>query len=83
MNFGEAIELLKQGKKLAMAGWNSKGLWIELQVPDEHSKMTRPYIYMVCPRGSTNHFGEQKNDFERVPWLPSITDILSDNWKEV
>jgi hypothetical protein len=83
MNFGEALEVLKSGKKLAMGGWNGKGLWIELQFPDQHSKMTRPYIFMSCPRGSTNHFGEQKNEIERVPWLPSVTDLLADNWNIV
>ena len=27
-------------------GWNGKGVFIKLQVPDEHSKMTSPYIYI-------------------------------------
>lgn len=45
MNFGKALEALKEGKKVARAGWNGKGIYIELQLPDQHSKMTLPYIY--------------------------------------
>lgn len=30
MNFGKALELLKQGKKLARVGWNGKGMFINL-----------------------------------------------------
>ena len=30
MNFGKALELLKEGKKVARAGWNGKHQYIEL-----------------------------------------------------
>ena len=30
MNFGEAIESLKEGKKLTRMGWNATGMWIVL-----------------------------------------------------
>ena len=30
MNFGEAIEAMKDGKKVARKGWNGKGMWIVL-----------------------------------------------------
>ena len=35
MNFGQAIELLKQDKKVRRKGWNGKGIFIKLQMPDE------------------------------------------------
>ena len=47
MNFGEAHEALKAGYKCRRAGWNGKGIYIEFQKPDEYSKMTLPYIYIV------------------------------------
>lgn len=80
LNFGQAIEALKQGKKVARVNWNGKGMYILLQTPDENSKMNRPYIYMECPNGSTKQFGETKNEFDRVPWLASQTDMLSEDW---
>ncbi|GAB0168172.1 DUF2829 domain-containing protein [Lysinibacillus sp. CTST325] len=46
MIFGQAIEALKEGKKVARKGWNGKGIFIKLQIPDAHSKMTHPYIYI-------------------------------------
>ncbi|CAI0903197.1 Protein of uncharacterised function (DUF2829) [Serratia quinivorans] len=72
--FGEAIKVLQSGKKVARAGWNGKGLWLELQVPDSHSKMTLPYIYMSYPGDAKTTPGA------RVPWLASQTDMLADDW---
>ncbi|MTO24509.1 DUF2829 domain-containing protein, partial [Turicibacter sanguinis] len=28
MNFGQVLELLKQGKKVARRGWNGKGMFL-------------------------------------------------------
>ena len=40
LTFGDAIHFLKAGKRVARHGWNGKGMWLEMQRPDEHSKMT-------------------------------------------
>lgn len=40
MNIGEAITHMRYGYKVMRTGWNDKGMWIALQTPDEHSKMT-------------------------------------------
>jgi hypothetical protein len=71
MNFGQAIEALKQGKKVSRQGWNGKEMWLALQVPDTHSKMSLPYIYMKTA------------DDKLVPWLASQTDVLSEDWSIV
>lgn len=80
MNFGQAIEVLKQGGKVCRKGWNGKGIFLELQVPDEHSKMTHPYIYIDTTGLETNNPDAPK---DCVPWLASQTDMLSDDWTEV
>ena len=49
MDFGAALQELKRGNKVARSGWNGKGLSIELQTPDENSKMTLPYLFMNYP----------------------------------
>lgn len=77
MNFGQAIEALKQGKRVAREGWNGKGIFIELQIPDENSKMTHPYIFIDTTGLNTQNTKAPKN---RVPWLASQTDMLSDDW---
>ncbi|MFW0776121.1 MAG: Thoeris anti-defense Tad2 family protein, partial [Rickettsiales bacterium] len=33
LNFGEAIEELKAGKKVARKGWNGKDMWLRLVEP--------------------------------------------------
>ena len=70
-DFGEALTQLTLGKKVARVGWNGKGMYIELQIPNELSKMTRPYIYMKTAQG------------DLVPWVASQTDLLMGDWKEV
>jgi hypothetical protein len=66
--FGWAIQQLKSGEKVSREGWNGKGMWLALQVPDEHSKMSLPYIYMSTVDGRL------------VPWLASQTDMLAIDW---
>lgn len=68
MDFGGALQLLKARKRVTRSGWNGKNMYLELQVPDEHSKMTLPYIYMKTA------------DNNLVPWLASQTDMLADDW---
>ena len=43
-DFGWALSKLRCGWPVRRRGWNGKGIFIKLQVPDEHSKMTSPYI---------------------------------------
>lgn len=74
MNFGQALESLKQGNKVARSGWNGVGLWLELQQPDSFSKMTLPYIFINYPENAKTTPGA------RVPWLASQTDMLADDW---
>ena len=71
LTFGDAIHFLKRGRKVMRAGWNGKNMWLELQVPDKHSKMTLPYIYMYTAQG------------DKVPWLASQTDMLAEDWAVV
>ena len=71
MNFGGALQALRGGESVTRAGWNGKGQFLTLQVPDEHSKMTLPYIYITTVQG------------DLVPWLASQTDLLAEDWQRV
>lgn len=68
-DFGYAIEILHQGKKAFRRNWNGKGMYINLQLPDHGSKMSRPYIYM------------RTADNDLVPWVASQTDLLAHDWE--
>ena len=71
MNFSMILDSLKAGKKASRLGWNGPGQYLEMQVPDAHSKMTLPYIYIRTVQG------------DLVPWLASQTDLLAEDWVEV
>jgi hypothetical protein len=68
MKIGGAVEALEAGKRVARSNWNGKNMYLELQVPDAHSKMTLPYVYMRTAYG------------DLVPWLCSQSDLLDNDW---
>ena len=68
MDFGWALDHLKNGGRVQRKGWNGKGMWIALQAPDANSKMGLPYLYMSTV------------DDKLVPWLASQTDLLTEDW---
>lgn len=74
-SFGHALMALRNGRSVQRSGWNGKGMWIKAQFPDEHSKMTHPYLYIEYPVGHPAY-----PNGSRVPWFPSQTDIMADDW---
>ena len=75
LTFSQALTHLKNGIKMQRTGWNGKGLWVELQTPDENSKMTLPYLFISYPADAKNTPGAL------VPWIASQTDILAEDWQ--
>lgn len=69
MNFGEALDELKAGGRVHREGWNGKDMYLEIQEPGVHSKMSLPYIYMRTVQA------------DLVPWLASQTDMLAEDWR--
>ena len=77
MNFGQALEHLKEGGKVQREGWNGKGMHVELQPPREGSKANLPYLVLCYPNDASTTPGA------RVPWVASQTDVLSEDWNLV
>lgn len=69
MNFGQAFEEVKKGKGMRLPQWSSEVV-IRAQYPDEHSKMTAPYLYV-------------ESRFGRVPWKETMIELFSENWEVV
>lgn len=67
-DFGDALKRLREGFSVTRKGWNGVGQFLTLQVPDEHSKMRRPYIFITLVDGG------------RVPWVASQGDLLGEDW---
>jgi hypothetical protein len=71
MDIGQAVRRLLSGDRVGRSGWNGKGQWLELQEPDDNSKMTLPYVFIHTVQG------------DLVPWLCSQTDLLATDWESV
>ena len=91
LNFGQAIEALKQGKRIARQGWNGKGMFLFLlpagTVPTK--AIYDPALRAVIESevggetfealGSIRMFTADKKIL--TGWLASQTDILSEDWQ--
>ena len=83
MDFGKAIQLLKQGKRLQRSGWNGKNQYIELatnisyknaegkMINAEHEAIGNKAIAFVGTSGV------------QLGWLASQADMLAEDWKLV
>lgn len=80
MNFGQAIEELKNGKKVARKGWNGKNQYIELAtnisyvnrlgdiVNCDHEAIGNKAVAFVGTSGV------------QMGWLASQADMLAEDW---
>lgn len=81
--FGDAVVELKNGKNVARAGWNGKGMFLFL-VPGSTFKVNRPPLLGIYPDGHEvtycPHIDMKTADEKVVPWLASQTDVLAEDW---
>lgn len=92
MTFGLAIEALKLGKKMTRTGWNGKELFVFMQVPSEINNEIVPKMQSLpqsvkdefVKRGGNISYSNQmaivKPDNSINGWVPSVSDILAEDW---
>lgn len=92
MDFGKALEALKQGKKVTRRGWNGKGmyLWL-LQETDVKKEWCRDERLLECfgdsdtlhCLGSIRMYTHDSSGRTAVltGWLASQSDMLSEDWE--
>lgn len=84
MNFGQALELIKLGSKVARKGWNGKGMFIFL-VQGSTFTVNSPPLLGIYPEGTVinycPHIDMRTADGSIVPWLASQTDVLAEDWE--
>lgn len=78
MNFGQAIETLKSGKRVAHKGWNWKGMFLFFVHWKDwfpiHAETHKTSVYLSA-------WIEMKTaDNQFVPWIASQTDMLAEDW---
>ena len=90
MNFGEALEALKQGKLVARKGWNGKGMFLFLTSgTDPKQRDLRHPVYQTLFKNQESvkigaHIDMKAADGSVViGWLASQTDMLSNDWEIV
>lgn len=81
MTWGEAIEALKQGKKVARMGWNGQGMFVYYVPAQSYQSVTE-----VAKKefGSTtfynDYFAIKNTDGTVSTWVPSVRDNLAQDW---
>ena len=81
MKFGEAVNNVKNGHKMAREGWNGKGMFV-IYVPEENIDLTEQQEKMF---GASNiilneHFLIKNVNNTLSTWVPSINDCLAEDW---
>ncbi len=92
MTFGQAIEALKQGKKVARAGWNGKGmfLWLKPAAEIKTEWCKDPMLVDLCEQnggtiqalGTICMFTHDSTGRKAIltGWLASQSDMLLEDW---
>lgn len=89
MNFGQALQHLKEGKKVARQGWNGKGMWLVLVPGSENIKPRAGTPYsnaglteeiQILPHIDMYTTDSSGRRAMLPGWLASQTDMLSEDW---
>jgi hypothetical protein len=94
MTFGLALEALKQGKRVARAGWNGKNMWLSLSGPLEGRPIPAQAFWSANNMNFAFDNGGKANVLPAITmktadgsilmgWLASQTDMLASDWSIV
>jgi hypothetical protein len=86
MNFGQALDVVRTGHRIARSGWNGQGMWIVYQkgYPDgiainaNTAQATGIAEGTVCVFQPYLMLKTVQDTF--VPWVASQSDILAEDW---
>lgn len=83
MNFGNALEALKSGKRVAREGWIGKGMFLYL-VSGSTFTVNREPLMSILGEGAEvqyhAHVDMKTAQGYVVPWLCSQADMLAEDW---
>lgn len=89
MSFGQAIEALKAGKRVARQGWNGKGMWLALSagtpaLPAENFWNPHNKQFAIDNGGTAEVLSvitmKTADGKILMGWLASQTDMLAEDW---
>ena len=80
MDFSEALKLLKLGQKLARKGWNGKDMYvIRVELIKSANPKNTSSIEIDLPKYNP-YFTIKNMDNSISVWVPSVGDILAEDW---
>ena len=86
MNFGQALELVKNGKKIYRDGWNGKGMYVYF-VPAAKYKRCVEAASNIADENDmvqyNSYFAIKNVDNSVSTWVPSVNDCLAEDWRIV
>lgn len=96
MNFGDAIEVLKQGGAIKRSGWNGKGLFVVKQIPAHITEEIIPKMQSL-PQSAKDIIMSRENkvidytsqmliinpEGRADSWVPSVSDVFAEDWEIV
>ncbi len=79
MSFGDALDVLKRGGRVARDGWNGSGMWLVLIKPGNamHTSAAGAFDMQPCVGLKTTRNTMQPG------WVPSTADMLADDWTAI
>ena len=90
LTFGDAIEALKAGYRVARSGWNGKGMWLSLshaqtrEVPADAFWSSHNALHAIEQGGTAKVLPsitmKTASGEILVGWLASQTDMLANDW---
>lgn len=83
MDFGSAIKLLKEGKRVQRNGWNGKNQYIELATNISYKNVDDEIINAEHESIGNKAIAFVGTSGVQLGWLASQADMLAEDWKIV
>lgn len=87
LTFGQAIEALKAGQRVARTSWNGKGMWLALtkgqfvKAENFWNEHNRKFAEWMGGQAEVQPYITMKTAQGKiVPWLASQSDMLEEDW---
>lgn len=81
MNFGEALEVVKEGKRISRQGWNGKDMYVYYVPANSYKAITETTKKEFGDMVPYNPYFAIKNVNNTVStWAPSVNDCLAEDW---
>ena len=80
MTFSDAIEAVKNGKKVQRAGWNGKKQYIELATNISFERPNGEWVNVDHSEMGNKAIAFYGTSGVQLGWLASQADMLSEDW---